>query len=59
MNSIVGSSWKRPDSERRAADHVARADDVACSALSEPSAFRCVAKYSAPPAGNRDDRPWP
>ena len=51
-NSIVGSSWKRPGQQRRAADHVAGADDERVArGFSEPSAFRCVAKYSAPPAG--------
>ena len=45
-------SWARRGrgrEQRRAADHVAGADNVRVG-FSEPSAFMCVAKYSAPPA---------
>ena len=46
----MGSSWKRPD-RSGVAPIMSPAPTTYVSAFSEPSRFRCVAKYSAPPAG--------
>ena len=50
MKSIVGSSCIRPDASGLAPIRSPALTTKVFSA-SEPSAFRCVAKYSAPPAG--------
>ena len=50
MKSIVGSSCIRPDASGLAPIR-SPALTTYVSTLSEPSAFMCVAKYSAPPDG--------
>ena len=65
VSSPSDGSWPRssarrgtaPGRKRARADQVAGADDERVRRSSEPSAFRCVARYSAPPAGRLvDDR---